>query len=254
MAEIEPMRDVSEPPPGLLAAAVTFFGPQLDVARRYAESLATDAVIRGLMGPREADRMWERHILNCAAIAPGLPPDAHVIDIGSGAGLPGVVLAIARPDVRVTLVESLGRRTAYLEDVVVALDLVGRIDVVRGRAEDVAENVSMFHVKLGDVVTSRAVAPLDRLAGWCLPLTRIGGRIMAIKGSTATEEVANHSAAVTRLGGSAPIVRAYGVETLPEPTTVVEIVRERIVDLGRTDAVKRGGRDSSRSRSRSPRR
>jgi 16S rRNA (guanine527-N7)-methyltransferase len=251
MAGTERAQDVSEPPPGLLAAAETYFGPRLDLAGRYAQSLATDAVVRGLMGPREADRMWERHILNCAAIAPSLPPHAHVIDVGSGAGLPGVVLAIARPDVRVTLVESLARRTVYLEDVVARLDLAGRVDVVRGRAEEIAENVSMFHVKLGDVVTSRAVAPLDRLAGWCLPLTRIGGRIMAIKGLTATEEVANHSAAVTRLGGSAPIVRAYGADTLPEPTTVVEVVRERIVDSGRADAVKDAGRaanDRSRSR------
>ena len=133
MAGTERTRDVNEPPAGLLAAAETYFGPRLDLAGRYAQSLATDAVVRGLIGPREADRMWERHILNCAAIAPAVSSDAHVIDVGSGAGLPGVVLAIARPDIRVTLVESLARRVAYLEEVVTALDLAGQIDVVRGR-------------------------------------------------------------------------------------------------------------------------
>jgi 16S rRNA (guanine527-N7)-methyltransferase len=142
--------------------------------------------------------------------------------------LPGVVLAIARPDLRVTLVESLARRTTYLDEVVELLDLTDRVTVVRGRAEDVAENVSMFHVKLADVVTSRAVAPLDRLAGWCLPLARLGGRLVAIKGTRASEEVATHARAVARLGGSVPIVREYGADLLPEPTTVVEVVRDRI--------------------------
>ncbi len=226
--------NVSEPPSELVAAAEAYFGPRLRLAGRYAQSLATDAVVRGLMGPREADRLWDRHILNCAAIAPAVPSGARVIDVGSGAGLPGVVLAIARPDLHVTLVESLARRTAYLDEIVASLDLADRVTVVRARAEEVAENASMFHVKPADVVTSRAVAPLDRLAGWCLPLARVGGRLMAVKGTTASEEVAAHRGAVARLGGSAPIIREYGTDLLPEPTTVVEVVRERAVDRRQT--------------------
>jgi 16S rRNA (guanine527-N7)-methyltransferase len=221
---------VGDPPPELLPAAETYFGRRLRLAGRYAQSLATDAVVRGLIGPREADRLWDRHLLNCAAIAPAMPAAAHVIDVGSGAGLPGVVLAIARPDLHVTLVESLARRTAYLDEIVGSLDLADRVTVVRARAEEVAENASMFHVKPADVVTSRAVAPLDRLAGWCLPLARIGGRLVAVKGTTAHEEVATHAGAVARLGGGVPVVREYGTDLLPDPTTVVEVIRERVVD------------------------
>ncbi len=247
MAGADRTRDVSEPPPELLAAAEVYFGPRLPLARRYAESLASDAVIRGLMGPREAERMWDRHILNCAAIAPAMSSGAHVIDVGSGAGLPGVVLAIARSDVHVTLVESLARRTAYLDEIVESLELTDRVTVVRARAEEVAENALMFHVKPADVVTSRAVAPLDRLAGWCLPLARVGGRLVAVKGTTASEEVAAHADAVMRLGGGAPVVREYGTGLLPDPTTVVEVVRERVVDRRTTES-------STRPRGRSRRR
>jgi 16S rRNA (guanine527-N7)-methyltransferase len=228
--------DVSDPPSELLAAAEAYFGPRLRLVGRYAQSLATDAVVRGLIGPREADRLWDRHILNCAAIAPAMPSGAHVVDVGSGAGLPGVVLAIARPDLYVTLVESLARRTEYLDEIVESLGLAERVTVVRARAEEVAENASMFHVKLADVVTSRAVAPLDRLAGWCLPLARVGGRLVAVKGTTASDEVATHADAVARLGGGAPVVREYGAGLLPDPTTVVEVVRERVVGRGATEA------------------
>jgi len=235
MAGSDDPHDVSVPPPELMAAAEAYFGPRLRLAGRYAQSLGTDAVVRGLIGPREADRLWDRHILNCAAIAPAMPSDAQVIDVGSGAGLPGVVLAIARPDLHVTLVESLTRRTAYLDEIVESLDLADRVIVVRARAEDVAANALMFHVKPADVVTARAVAPLDRLAGWCLPLARIGGRLVALKGTTASDEVAAHAGAVARLGGSPPIVREYGAGLLPDPTTIVEIVRERFVDRRATE-------------------
>jgi 16S rRNA (guanine527-N7)-methyltransferase len=222
--------DQGRPPRELLAAAEAYFGPHLGLAGRYAQSLATDAVARGLMGPREADRLWDRHLLNCAAIAPAVASGAHVIDVGSGAGLPGVVLAIARPDLYVTLVESLARRTTYLDEIVRSLGLADRVVVVRARAEEIAENVSMFHVKPADVVTSRAVAPLDRLATWCLPLVRLNGRMVAVKGTSASEEVATHASAVRRLGGGVPVVREYGAGVLAEPTTVVEVVRERVVD------------------------
>ena len=236
MVDRDRAAEVNDPPPELLAAAEAYFGPRLRLAGRYAESLATDAVVRGLIGPREADRLWDRHILNCAAIAPAMPSGAHVVDVGSGAGLPGVVLAIARPDLYVTLVESLARRTAYLDEVVRSLGLADRVTVVRARAEEVAENALMFHVKPADVVTSRAVAPLDRLAGWCLPLARVGGQVVAVKGTTARDEVATHAGAVARLGGGVPIVREYGADLLPDPTTVVEVVRERVVDRRTTEA------------------
>jgi 16S rRNA (guanine527-N7)-methyltransferase len=157
-----------------------------------------------------------------------------------------VVLAVARPDLHVTLVESLARRTAYLDEIVESLGLANRVTVVQARAEDVAGNVSMFHVKPADVVTSRAVAPLDRLAGWCLPLARVGGRLVAVKGTTAREEVATHADAVVRLGGGTPVVREYGAGVLPDPTTVVEVVRERVVG-------RHGAEASTRHRGRSRR-
>jgi 16S rRNA (guanine527-N7)-methyltransferase len=235
MAGTDRPDELGIPPRELLAAAETYFGPRLSLAGRYARSLATDAVVRGLMGPREADRVWDRHLLNCAAIAPAVPSDTQVTDVGSGAGLPGLVLAIARPDLRVTLVESLARRATYLDEVVRSLGLADQIVVVRARAEEIAENASMFHVKPSDVVTSRAVAPLDRLAAWCLPLTRLGGRMLAIKGASASEEVATYAGAVARLGGGVPVVREYGAGLLAEPTTVVEVVRERVVERRAAD-------------------
>jgi 16S rRNA (guanine527-N7)-methyltransferase len=202
------------------------FGANVDLAERYAAALATDGVVRGLIGPREADRVWDRHLFNCAAMAPLLPPSAYVIDVGSGAGLPGVVLAIARPDIEVALVEPLARRTAFLDEVVAALGLAGRVLVVRARAEDVARNLAMFHVKPADVVTARAVAPLDRLAGWCLPLAATGGHLLALKGASAADEVDEHRAAITRLGGGTPTIRLCGEGIIDPPATIVEIVKE----------------------------
>lgn len=237
------MSEVDEDPAGvpqaLRGAAETLFGPALPVAAQYAARLATDAVVRGLVGPREASRVWDRHLLNCAAIAPLIQQAAYVIDVGSGAGLPGVALAIARPDLTVILVEPLARRTAFLDEAVVALGLESRVSVVRGRAEEIAGG-AMFHVKPADVVTARAVAPLDRLAGWCLPLAAVGGTLLAMKGASAAAEVADHTAAVARLGGGVPTIRECGVDLLPEPTTVVSIVRERAV------AAERSGRQSRR--------
>ena len=233
MADTDPAAFAS-PPDELRSAAEQYFGSHLDLAGRYAVSLATDGVTRGLIGPREAGRIWERHLLNCVAIAPALPPNASVIDVGSGAGLPGIVLAIARPDVRVDLVEPLARRTGYLTEVVDELTLGDRVAVVRARAEEAAAKPTVFHVKQADVVVSRAVAALDRLAAWCLPLTSVGGTVMALKGSSAAEEVATHAAAVRRLGGGQPMLRVYGDVTLPEPTTVVEFVRERVANRTRS--------------------
>ena len=204
--------------------ATTLFGSRLPLAQRYAELLATDGVVRGLIGPREAPRLWDRHLLNCAVVAELIPRDAGVMDVGSGAGLPGVVLAIARPDLSVTLLEPLARRTAFLDEVVEALGL-DQVTVVRARAEEYREGRTS-----ADVVVSRAVAPLDRLASWCLPLAVEQGQVLALKGETAATEAEEHAAAVQRLGGSAPTVKQCGVGVIDPPTTVVTFDRVRLVD------------------------
>ncbi len=217
--------DVLSPPPEHRAAAEEVFGERLALAGRYAELLVTEGVVRGLIGPREAPRVWERHLINCAVVSEMIPSGASVIDVGSGAGLPGIVLAVARPDLTITLVEPLARRTAFLSEAVTALGLEATVTVVRGRAEDVAGGPPAP----ADVVTARAVAPLDRLAGWCLPLAAVGGRLLALKGASAAEEVAEHRDAVATLGGGDPVVRLCGAGLIDPPTTVVEIVRERAV-------------------------
>jgi 16S rRNA (guanine527-N7)-methyltransferase len=213
----------------LRPAAVELFGSRLDRAEVYAEALGTDAVVRGLIGPRETGRIWDRHVLNCAAVAPLLRPGDLVVDVGSGAGLPGIVLALARADVTVTLIEPLARRTAFLDEVVRDLGLADQVSVVRGRAEEVAARPAMFHVKPADVVTARAVAPLDRLVRWCLPLSVIGGRLLAMKGSSAADEIDEHAAAIAALGGGPPRIRECVVAGL-DSTVVVEVVRQRAVE------------------------
>ena len=218
-------------------AAAVAFGERHGLAERYAQSLLTDGVVRGLVGPREGPRIWDRHLLNCAAVAELVPPRATVTDVGSGAGLPGIVLAIARPDLVLTLVEAKERAAGYLTEVVAELGLEPQVTVVRSRAEDCAGRVEPARV-----VTARALAPLDRLAAWCLPLAAIGGRVLAVKGATVGEEIATHAAAVRRLGGSTPVVRRCGAGWLAEPTTVVEIIRDRAVSTGR----RRGGRSHRR--------
>ena len=237
------------PPPEFAAAAGSVFGDRLALAEAYAELLMTDGVVRGLIGPREAPRIWERHLINCGVMSEMIPLGASVIDVGSGAGLPGIVLAVARPDLTITLVEPLARRTAFLTEAVTTLGLDSTVTVVRGRAEDLAGGPPAA----ADVVTARAVAPLDRLAGWCLPLAAVGGRLLALKGSSAAEEVAEHRAAIARLGGSEPVVAVCGTGVIEPPTTVVEIVREREVVAARTSgrgAGKAGGRGTGRRRTR----
>jgi 16S rRNA (guanine527-N7)-methyltransferase len=207
-------------------AARALFGERLGLADQYAELLVTDGVVRGLIGPREAPRIWDRHLLNCAAVAELIQPGARVVDVGSGAGLPGLALAIARPDLSVVLVEPLARRTSFLTEVVAALGLDGTVTVLRARAE---EAVGRLPEGPADIVAARAVAALDRLAGWCLPLAKVGGRLLAIKGASAAVEAAEYAAAVRRLGGGQPAVRVCGADLLDPATTVVEVVRERPV-------------------------
>ena len=209
------------------------FGERLPLARRYAEHLATSGVERGLIGPREAPRIWERHVLNCAVVAGLVPDGACLVDVGSGAGLPGIPLALARPDTRVVLVEPLARRVDWLREVIV--DLGVAVEVERGRAE---EDVVRRRWEGADVVTSRAVAPLARLAGWCLPLLRPGGQMLAVKGAAAADEVERDAAAVRRLGGGIPRIERCGVGIIDPPSTVVVV--ERLAGAPARTARRRG--------------
>ncbi|HCT75330.1 MAG TPA: 16S rRNA (guanine(527)-N(7))-methyltransferase RsmG [Micromonosporaceae bacterium] len=204
-------------------AAEVVFKDRLGLAVSYASLLETEGVLRGLIGPREAPRLWDRHLLNCAVVSELISPAATVIDVGSGAGLPGIVLAVARPDISVILVEPLARRTAFLDEAVAALNLTDQVTVVRGRAEEQTGRLR------ADVVTARAVAPLDRLAGWCLPLTKVGGRMLAMKGASAADEIDAHRDVVTRLGGGPATIRLCGVGLIDPPTTVVDVARVREV-------------------------
>ena len=238
--------------------AARVFGGRLALACDFARLLVTDGVVRGLIGPREAPRIWERHLINCAVMSEIIPIGASVVDVGSGAGLPGIVLAVARPDLSITLVEPLARRTAFLSEAVTTLGLEATVRVVRGRAEDVVDGPPAG----ADVVTARAVAALDRLAGWCLPLAHTGGRLLALKGASAADEVAEHRSAIAALGGSDPVVRTCGDGLIDPPTTVVEIVKERDVvrprsrpptraaGSGRDAGGNAGGRGSGRGRTR----
>ncbi|MFN8087651.1 MAG: 16S rRNA (guanine(527)-N(7))-methyltransferase RsmG [Mycobacterium sp.] len=205
------------PPP---AQAVDVFGDRLDLAMGYAEMLATAGVERGLLGPREVERLWDRHILNSVAVGELIPASARVLDIGSGAGLPGIPLAIARPDLSVALVEPMLRRTDFLAEVVVGLGL--DVTVRRGRAEDKTVRDDLGDA---DAVVSRAVAALDKLTGWCLPLLRVGGRMLALKGERADDEVAEWGAAMSALGAVNVAVMRCGVNYSNPPVTVVSAER-----------------------------
>ena len=200
-----------ETPP---SSAAGVFADRLALAERYVDLLTSAGVERGLIGPREVPRIWERHVLNCAVVVPRVPMGATVADVGSGAGLPGLVWAIARPDLHVTLIEPLLRRTTFLEETIEALGL-DQVTVLRARAEDVHESF--------DVVTARAVAPLEKLARWCLPLVRPGGVLLALKGRTAQEEVASSRESIHKMGATDIVVSSHG--DLRVPTTVVEVTR-----------------------------
>lgn len=192
------------------------FADRAVLAERYAGWLADAGTVRGLIGPREVPRLWERHILNSAVLVEAIPADVRTVaDIGSGAGLPGIPVAIARPDLEVTLIEPLLRRTTFLEEVVADLGL-SNVTVVRGRAEELVKKLPGF-----DVVTSRAVAPLDRLAKWSLPLVRPGGMFLPMKGELAAAELREHAAVLRRLGTRGGEVRQVGADLVQEPVTVI---------------------------------
>ena len=198
--------------------AADVFGGVLDQARRYAERLATDGVTRGLIGPRETERLWDRHLLNCAVVSELLPERGVLVDIGSGAGLPGVVLAMLRPSLRVILLEPLLRRSVFLEECVAELAL-SNATVLRARAEDKAA----AHIE-ADIATARAVAPLDRLAGWAVRLLRPGGQLLAIKGQSADEEITAAQPVLSRLGVRSAEVLQAGHGRVVMATTVVRVV------------------------------
>jgi len=209
----EPLLDNEiEPEPAGLGTA--FSADRLPVARAYVAALAGDGVLRGLIGPREPGRLWSRHVLNSVVVAPLVPEGARVVDVGTGAGLPGIPLAIARPDLRVDLVEPLERRTIFLAEMIEQLGLNG-CRVVRGRAEDVISDAGG-----ADVVTSRAVAPLGKLARWCAPLARPGGLLLALKGSSAADEVDRDAAELLAAGLTDIEVLTVG-EGVVDPVTYV---------------------------------
>jgi 16S rRNA (guanine527-N7)-methyltransferase len=192
------------------------FGPALGQAERYAELLAGPAAEQGLIGPRETARLWDRHLMNCAAVAELVPPACSVIDLGSGAGLPGVVIAMLRPQAQVVLLEPMARRVAFLEECVRVLGLANT-SVCRGRAEDLAGKLA------ADVVTARAVAPMERLAGLALGLARPGGLVLAMKGAGAAEELARAGPVLARLRARDVAVVHPGSGKVSPPPTVIRL-------------------------------
>ncbi|MFN2535564.1 MAG: 16S rRNA (guanine(527)-N(7))-methyltransferase RsmG [Pseudonocardiaceae bacterium] len=221
--------------PALEAQAV--FGDRFDLAARYAEMLAGPGIDRGVIGPREADRLWDRHLLNSAVVGELVPAGCRVLDIGSGAGLPGIPLAIARPDLTVVLLEAMIRRVGWLHEVIAELGLA--VCVHRGRAEDPAVREQLGEY---DVVTARAVAPLGRLAGWALPLVAPCGRLLAVKGTSAEQEVARDIDAVRAAGGAAVEIVQCGATIVHPPPTVIVVTRPAQRVMRPTKARKRKDR------------
>jgi 16S rRNA (guanine527-N7)-methyltransferase len=199
-------------------AAREVYGDQFPAINRYVDILTSTAVEWGLLGPREADRMWDRHILNCAALGSLITAEDSVADVGSGAGLPGIPLALLRPDLLVTLIEPLLRRFTFLTETVAQLGVGDRVQVVRSRAED--------HHQTYDFVVARALAPLDRLIGWCNPLRTRGGVILALKGESAPHEVAG---AGPQLEAAQLTAEILSVRAHPEveAATVVRLSEQR---------------------------
>ncbi|KRF09023.1 16S rRNA (guanine(527)-N(7))-methyltransferase RsmG [Arthrobacter sp. Soil782] len=203
-----------------LVAARTIFGDDLPLAERFVHHLATSGIERGLLGPRELPRLWDRHVLNCAVVGELIPEASRVADVGSGAGLPGLALAIARPDAAFLLIEPLERRVNWLREVTEDLGLKN-VEIFRGRAEQAIGKSDV------DVVTARAVSALSGLASLTMPLLKGPGEVLAIKGRSAGEEVEKAAKIIRRLGGKSTRVETVGGDLLDEPTTVVRIVVER---------------------------
>lgn len=209
--------DAPRPSEGERPAVEHYFGDRAELAQRFVGHLASSGIERGLLGPREIPRLWGRHVLNCAALAEVVPEGALVADVGSGAGLPGIALALARPDLMLLLIEPLDRRCQWLEEVVDDLGLSGRVHVIRARAEQVVEEID------ADVVTARAVTALKSLVPLTLPLVHGKGELIALKGRSATEEIAKAQKIIRKFKGHDVRVDTVGEEFLEEPSTVVRI-------------------------------
>jgi 16S rRNA (guanine527-N7)-methyltransferase len=188
--------------------------PAFELLCRYRDILASRGIDWGLLGPREVERLWDRHIVNSLNVAELIPRGARVSDVGSGAGLPGIPVAVARPDLQVDLLEPLLRRSDFLTHTVDELGITDRVAVRRTRAEDVRSTY--------DVVVSRALAPLDRLMRWCRPLMRPTGQILAIKGASAQDEIVRHERLIAASGLTGEVRTASGDRRL-EPNTVVRL-------------------------------
>jgi 16S rRNA (guanine527-N7)-methyltransferase len=233
-------------PPAVAAPpqAATVFGDALPAAERFVAHLADTGISWGLVGPREVPRLWDRHVLNCAVLTDLMAADARVIDIGSGAGLPGLTIALRRPDLGVVLVEPLLRRARWLELVVADLGLPN-VTVRRARAEE------LHGREHGDYVTARAVASLDRLARWGLPLLSPHGELLALKGQSAADEVSRTARAVAAAGGVGTDVVAVGDGLVDPPVTVVRVrvgARGVAADQRGTSSARRRGGPRSRRR------
>lgn len=215
---------VAQPAPELQGreaeAAQSLFGDRLELAQRYVEHLASSGIVRGLIGPREAPRLWGRHVLNCAVVEALIPQDARVADVGSGAGLPGLCLAIARPDLELTLIEPLERRVTWLNEIVQDLQLEN-VQVLRARGEQVEE---LPGGSAPDVVTARAVSALGGLLDFTLPLLQGSGELLALKGRSAQQEIDKARKQLKRHRVAKTEVLTLGSELLEEPTTVVRVV------------------------------
>lgn len=199
-----------------LEAAQKVFGDRLPLAERYVQHLATSGIERGLIGPREVPRLWERHVLNCAVVQELIDEGASVADVGSGAGLPGLCLAIARPDLSLTLIEPLERRVIWLTEVVDDLGLEN-VDIMRSRAEQAVGMVE------ADYVTARAVSALVGLLDITLPILRGTGQLLALKGRSAAEEIAKAQKKLNKYGARETEILVAGESLLEEPTTVVRV-------------------------------
>jgi 16S rRNA (guanine527-N7)-methyltransferase len=230
-------------------AAVAVFGDRLPLAEHFVAILADTGITHGLIGPREAPRLWGRHVLNCAVVHEAIPPTGEiqrVIDVGSGAGLPGLALAIARPDLELHLVEPLARRTAWLTDTVEQLALTN-VAVHTARAEALWDDLD------APWVTARAVSKIVQLAEWTLPLLRPHGSLLALKGARAQDELDESGAVLSRLGVVDADVRAYGAGLLADPTLVLRATIGEAVDRRRFRSRQPSSAGSARRRADRPR-
>jgi len=198
-----------------------YFGAAWPAVSRFAAMLREQGELRGLLGPREQSRLWERHLLNSAAVVQHLPRTGVITDVGSGAGLPGIVVAAMLPEAELVLIDPMERRTQWLEEVVAELGL-SNVRVVRARAEELDGALE------ADAVTARAVAAMDKLARWCLPLLRDGGTLVALKGRSAGDELEKAKYVLRKLGGDAGEV--LDAPTIPgvDSTTVVRVMRKTV--------------------------